>query len=66
MAPTDRTGWLGGEDSNSEMSWQNIALKGRTDFQGIQPNFGDRDYSRLSCGVSFNAQKFWEYFFGAM
>ena len=30
----DRTGWLGREDSNSEMSWQNIPLKGRTDFQG--------------------------------
>src|SRR5262249_58814923 len=25
------TGW---EDSNSEMSWQNIPLKGHTDFQG--------------------------------
>src|SRR6516164_3817088 len=30
----DRTGWLGWEDSNSEMSSQNIPLKGRTDFRG--------------------------------
>jgi len=30
----DPTVWLGREDSNSEMSWQNIPLKGRTDFQG--------------------------------
>jgi hypothetical protein len=26
--------WLGGRDSNLEMSWQNIPLKGHTDFQG--------------------------------
>jgi hypothetical protein len=30
----DRTGWLGRQDSNSEMSWQNIPLKGHTDIQG--------------------------------
>jgi Sigma-70, region 4 len=29
----DRTAWLGWEDSNSEMSSQNIPLKGRTDFR---------------------------------
>jgi hypothetical protein len=29
----DPTAWLGWEDSNSEMSSQNIPLKGRTDFQ---------------------------------
>jgi hypothetical protein len=34
----------------SETSWQNIPLKGRTDFR-VQPNSGHRDYSRLSCGV---------------
>src|SRR5262245_50070837 len=30
----DGTAWLGWEDSNSEMSSQNIPLKGRTDFRG--------------------------------
>jgi putative tryptophan/tyrosine transport system substrate-binding protein len=35
----DRTGWLGWEDSNSEMSWQNIPLKGRTDLQGSARRF---------------------------
>src|SRR5262249_39947671 len=34
IARRDRTGWLGWEDSNSEMSSQNIPLKGRTDFRG--------------------------------
>jgi hypothetical protein len=29
----DETAWLGREDSNSEMSWQNIPLKGRMDFR---------------------------------
>jgi hypothetical protein len=29
----DPTAWLGWEDSNSEMSWQNIPLKARADFQ---------------------------------
>ena len=29
----DRTGWLGWEDSNSEMSTQIIFLKGRTDLR---------------------------------
>jgi len=33
LAEGDRTAWLGWEDSNSEMSLQNIPLKGRTDFQ---------------------------------
>ena len=33
MAYRDPTAWLGREDSNSEMSWQNIPLKGRTDFR---------------------------------
>jgi hypothetical protein len=42
------TAWLGMQDSNSEMSWQIIALKGRADFG---PNSGLRDHSRLSCGV---------------
>src|SRR5262245_11089759 len=30
----DWTAWLGWEDSNSEMSSQNIPLKGRADFRG--------------------------------
>ena len=30
----DETACLGRQDSNSEMSWQNIPLKGHTDFQG--------------------------------
>jgi hypothetical protein len=34
MERRDRTGWLGRQDSNSEISWQNIPLKGHTDFQG--------------------------------
>jgi len=34
LAGGDWTAWLGREDSNSEMSWQNIPLKGRPDFQG--------------------------------
>jgi Domain of unknown function (DUF1330) len=33
------------------MSWQNIPLKDRTDFPGIQPNSDHRDHSRLSCGA---------------
>src|SRR6266545_4805565 len=33
MAGGDRTAWLGWEDSNSEMSSQNMPLKGRTDFR---------------------------------
>ena len=33
IAHLDRTAWLGWEDSNLEMSWQNIPLKGSTDFQ---------------------------------
>ena len=33
LAHGDRTAWLGWEDSNSEMSWQNIPLKDRTDFR---------------------------------
>jgi hypothetical protein len=47
LAGRDPTAWLRWSDSNSEMSSQNIPLKGR----GIQPNSGPRDYSRLSCGV---------------
>src|SRR5262249_18361223 len=34
LASGDRTGWLGREDSNSEMSTQIIPSKGRTDFRG--------------------------------
>jgi len=33
LAGRDPTAWLGWEDSNSEMSSQNIPLKGRTDFR---------------------------------
>src|SRR5262249_50861933 len=33
LAGGDWTAWLGGEDSNSEMSCQNIPFKGRTDFR---------------------------------
>jgi hypothetical protein len=47
----DQTGWLRWSDSNSEMSSQNIPLKGRTDFPGSSRNSRHRDYSRLSCRV---------------
>jgi hypothetical protein len=33
LAGRDPTAWLGREDSNSEMSSQNIPLKGRTDLR---------------------------------
>src|SRR5258708_29850761 len=33
MPHRDQTAWLGWEDSNSEMSAQNIPLKTRTDFR---------------------------------
>src|SRR5262249_49433612 len=45
----------GRRDSNSEMSWQNIPLKGSHRFPGIQPNSGLGDYSRLSCGLGRDA-----------
>jgi len=49
------TAWLGMQDSNSEMSWQIIPLKDRADVRGVQPNSGQRDYSRLSCGVEIRS-----------
>src|SRR5215472_8180298 len=47
----DQTVWLGWKDSNSEMSWQIISLKDRTDLRASSRNSGFGDYPRLSCGV---------------
>jgi len=48
MAHRDGTAWLGWEDSNSEMSWQNPFERSHR-FPVIQPDAGRRDYSRSSC-----------------
>ena len=42
------TAWLGMRDSNSEMSGQNIPLKGRTDFRRSSRS-RPRDYARSKC-----------------
>src|SRR5262249_55592351 len=48
LAHRDGTAWLGWEDSNSEMSWQNPFERSHR-FPVIQPNAGRRDYSRSTC-----------------
>jgi hypothetical protein len=47
MAHRDRTAWLGVEDSNSEMTWQNIPLKGRR-FPGSSQNSGHGDHGAFA------------------
>jgi hypothetical protein len=45
----DRTGWLGWEDSNSQMSLPKLAFEVWPEFPFISQRLAIRDFSRLSC-----------------
>jgi len=45
----DRTGWLGWEDSNSQMSLPKLAFEVWPEFPFILERLAIRDFSRLSC-----------------
>jgi hypothetical protein len=45
----DRTGWLGMEDSNSQMSLPELAFEVWPEFPFISQRLALRDFSRLSC-----------------
>ena len=45
----DRTGWLGWEDSNSQMSLPKLAFEVSVEFPFIWERLAIRDFSRLSC-----------------
>ena len=45
----DRTGWLGWEDSNSQMSLPKLAFEVWPEFPFISERLAIRDFSRLSC-----------------
>src|SRR5262245_38243612 len=53
--PRDGTAWLGWEDSNSEISSQNIPLQGRTDFRDSYIRCSD--FVRIAAISSLNFRR---------
>jgi hypothetical protein len=49
MACRDGTGWLGMENSNSQMSLQKLAFEVGSELPFILERLAIRDFSRLSC-----------------